>query len=130
MTERAIAVPFTSEEIVEIAVNEFRRRLKGLSPLQGMKEYAGFDISFDHHIRLTNMAISGGGSKETLAWGRVSQGDMGPDTVPAAAEHEVSTYKSDPDVNAERQKQDLPLTVETGDGHGGKVRKKVKIKSA
>jgi len=127
MPETAIAVPFTSEEVIEIAVEEFRRRLKSLSPLQNNKEYAGFDISFEHHIRLFRMATSGGGDKDTLAWGRVVKGECGITAEPADAVHDISTHKSDLDVNKERLDHNLPLTVETGDGKGGRVRKKVRV---
>lgn len=127
MPEKALAVPLTSEEIIEIVVAEVKRRLVSLSPLQGNKEYAGFDISFEHHIRLFRLATNGGGDKDTLAWGRVVKGEAGADAEPAAAEHDISNYKSDPDVNAERLKHDLPLTVEANDGKGGKIRKKVRV---
>ena len=125
--EKAILAPLTGDEIIEIAVEEFRRRLKTLSPLQGGKEYAGFEIGFHHDIRLFRMGSNGGGDKGTLAWGKVMGGEIGADAQPAAAESDMSSYRSDPDVNEERLKHDLPLTVETGDGRGGKIRKKVKV---
>jgi hypothetical protein len=130
MAEKALAVPFDTEEIIEIAVAEFTRRLKGLSPLQGMKQYAGFELSFHTDIKLFGMATNGGGTKETLAWGNVMKGDTGADAPAVDAASDMSTHKSDPDVNKERLDHDLPLTVETGDGKGGKVRKKVKVKGA
>lgn len=130
MAEKALAVPFDSDEIVEIICNEVRRRLRSLSPLQGSKEYSGFDISFEHHIHLFSMAGSGGSSKETMAWGRKLDGEVGVMAEPVAGERDIGTYKSDPDVNAERLKHNLPLTVETGDGKGGKIRKKVRVKDA
>lgn len=128
MADKAILAPLTGDEIIEIAVNEMRRRLRSLGPLQGGKEYAGFDISFEHHIRLFRMG--GNGEKDTMAWGRTTGGEIGVAAEPAAGEHDIGTFKSDPDVNAERLKNDLPLTVEANDGKGGKIRKKVRVKSA
>jgi hypothetical protein len=128
MTEKALAVPFDTEEIIEIAVLEFTRRLKTLSPLQGMKQYAGFELSFHTDIKLFGMATNGGGAKETLAWGIVAKGDTGVEAVPVDAASDVSMHKSDEDVNAERLAHDLPLTVEANDGKGGKIRKKVRVK--
>jgi hypothetical protein len=128
MAEKALAVPFDTEEIIEIAVEQFRRRLKGLSPLQGMKQYSGFELSFNTSIKLFGMATNGGGVKETLAWGRATAGDTGADAEPVGAMTDVAMHTSDPDVNKERLDHDLPLTVETGDGKGGKVTKKVRIK--
>jgi hypothetical protein len=48
--------------------------------------------------------------------------------VPAAAESDVGQYVNDPDVNAERMKHDLPLTIETGNGRGGKIVRRQKVK--
>jgi len=126
--EKALSVPFDASEIIEIACQEFRRRLNGLCPLQGNKEYAGFELSFHTDVKLFGMATNGGATKQTLAWGKVVQGDTGADAVPADAASDVSMHRSAADVNQERLDHDLPLTVETGDGKGGKVRKKVKIK--
>jgi hypothetical protein len=125
--EKALAVPLTSEEIVDIAVAEYRRRLNMQSPLQGCKEYAGFYITFESNIRLYRMSTNGGGEKETLAWGGVTGGDV---SDPSKAEdiRDVGEHKSNPDVNKERLDHDLPLTVETNDGRGGKIRKKVRVK--
>jgi hypothetical protein len=128
MPEKAILTPFDTEEIITIAVNEFRRRLKTLSPLQGMKQYAGFELSFHTDVKLFGMATNGGGVRETLAWGRVTAGETGADVVPAAAESDVGQYVNDPDVNAERMKHDLPLTIETGNGRGGKIVRRQKVK--
>lgn len=126
--EKALAAPFDTEEIIEIACQEFKRRLRGLSPLQGMKQYAGFEINFHTDVKLFGMATNGGGAKDTLAWGKMMQGETGANAKPVAADSDVSMHRSDSDVNEERLKHDLPLTVETGDGKGGKITKKVKVK--
>ena len=126
MPEKAILAPLTGDEIIDIVVQEVKRRLVSLGPLQGGKEYCGFDVSFEHHIRLFRMATNGGGDKQTMAWGRVAQGEQTGE--PVAAEHDLVNYKSDPDVNEERLKHNMPLTVETGDGRGGKIVKKVRVK--
>jgi hypothetical protein len=58
----------------------------------------------------------------------VTAGETGADVVPAAAESDVGQYVNDPDVNAERMKHDLPLTIETGNGRGGKIVRRQKVK--
>ncbi len=124
MSEKALAVPLESEEIIEIAVQEFRNRLRSLSPLQLNKEYAAFELSFNVVVRLHRLGANGGGMKETLAWADLKQGAIegkGEETIAN------SEYKSGEDVNQVRLDHDLPLTVETGDGKGGRVRRKVKI---
>ena len=102
MAETALAVPFASDEICEIAVAEFKKRLAGLSPLQGAKEYGAFEIDFAHTIRLHRTSGIDNIDKQTLAWGHVEGGKI--DDVPVAELEVVKveeTYKSDPDVNGE-----------------------------
>jgi hypothetical protein len=121
-----LAVHFAADEICEIAVAEFTKRLTQLSPLQGGKEYGAFEIDFAHTIRLRRTL---GIDKQTLAWGHVEGGKI--DDVPVAELEVVrveETYKSDPDVNGERLKHNLPLTVESKDGKGNMVRKRVKVR--
>lgn len=124
MSERAISAPLTGDEIISIAVDEFRKRLKTLSPLQGGKEYSGFEISFEHRIKLFTMAGGGAGEKSTLAWGGASAGEG----IEAESVEKKAEYKSDPDVNAERISHDLPLNVEVDNGKRGKTMKKVRVK--
>src|SRR5271154_1225283 len=126
MPEIALACPFDSGEIIEIAVDQFRKRLGGLSPLCGGKEYGAFEIEFSHTIRLRRVAESAAIDKTTLAWGSVKDGDMkGAGEV--VEEQAKETFKSG-NPNDERIAHDIPLTVESSDGKGGKIRKKVKYK--
>jgi hypothetical protein len=129
MAETAIAVPFDSGEIKEIAIQEFRKRLDQLSPLNGAKEYGAFEIDFAHTIRLHRTSGIDNIDKQTLAWGHVEGGKI--DDVPVAELEVVKveeTYKSDPDVNGERLKHGMPLTVESKDGKGNMIRKRVKVR--
>lgn len=124
MIEKAIPVPLESNEILEIVSQELKKRLVSLSPLQGGKEYAGFEIVFNHTIRLFRVGAEAG-SKETLAWGNVQNGDR---TGESETIEDKSTFSTGTDVNKVREEHDLPLTIETSDGRGGKIRKKVKSK--
>lgn len=124
MSEKAILTPLTGDEIITIACAEFRKRLRSLSPLMGNKEYSGFEISFEHRIKLF---VVGGGfatDKQTLAWGTVGQGEG----VEEQMLEDKAQYLSSPDVNAERINHEMPLTLEVSDGRGGLTRKKVKVK--
>lgn len=136
MVETALNVPFDSTEVKEIAVAEFRKRLDGLSPLSGGKEYAAFSIDFEVKIRLRRAGEQPHEAKETLAWGKVEKGEQWDGNVvdPSNPERAVgesfdiaSTFDSK-DPNEERIARGMPLTVESGDGRGGKVRRKVKVK--
>src|SRR5208283_3787186 len=121
MPEIALALPFDSNEIKDIAVEEFRKRLEGLGCLQGAKEYGSFEISFNVNIRLWRAGDTAL-AKETLAWGTVEHGE-----TEAPADETVNLVKSEfasGDPNEERQSRGMPLTVESSDGKGGKVRRR------
>jgi hypothetical protein len=79
-------------------------------------------------IRLWRAGETGEG-KETLAWGAASGGP--PPALDSELQLETETiadsFKSD-DPNKERVARDMPLTVETPDGKGGKTTKKVRVK--
>ena len=126
MPEVALPVPLDSNEIIEIACQEFRKRLQSLSPLQLGKEYAGFAISFTDKISIFRLGASGGNTVETTAWG----GSVGgvPVGDPVELTPAPETYKSGDSVNDVRLAHNLQLTVESGDGKGGRVRKKVRVK--
>jgi len=126
MQEIAVNVPFDADEVKEISVQEFRKRLDGLSPLTGSKEYAAFSLDFNVKIRLRRSGETNVDAKETLAWGTVEKGDQvasdGDETEEVASKFESL------DPNDERQARDMPMTVESKDGKGGHVRRKVKVK--
>lgn len=130
MPETAINAPFDASEIIEIAKQEFEKRLRGLSPLQGAKEYAAFSLDFQVKIRLRRAGETTQDARETLAWGGASLPSAA-DLDAAAEEEEIrnSTYQSK-DPNEERIERDMPLTVESTDGRGGKKRRKVRVKGA
>ena len=124
MPEVAINAPFDSNEIKDIACEEFRKVLDLLGPLQGAKEYASFEIDFNIPIRLRR-AGGGGEAKDTLAWGSISRGPLSPGMTEELSAINSSFESGDP--NEERMARHMPMTVETKDGHGGVVRKKVRI---
>lgn len=125
MPEIAVNTPYDSEEIKSIAVEEFKKRLDGLSPLQGMKEYSSFNLKFEVKISVFRPGETGSG-KETLAWGDVKGGTPGMSDAITTGEVNDSFASGDP--NQEREDRGMPMTVESGDGHGGKVRKKVMVR--
>ena len=135
MPEIAVNTPLDAGEIKDIAMQEFKKRLDGLGPLSGSKEYAGFSLDFQVkiHLRRTGEAIHEG--RETLAWGNVQGGELPSGANLDAVSHEMeiagiaSTFESK-DPNDERIERDMPLTVEAGDGKGGKIRKKVRVSNA
>jgi hypothetical protein len=128
MSERAIATPFDSGEICEIAVEEFRARLRNLSPLQGGKEYSHFRLKFSVEMELHRAGEDENLGKMTLAWGDVTHGQAVDGDLVETAVIEDSIFESR-EPNVERLARDMPLTVESGDGKGGKVLRKVRIKA-
>lgn len=168
MTETAVNLPFESSEIIDIAMQEFRKRLLGLSPLQSNKEYAGFSLDFQVKIHLRRTGEQPHEARETLAWGCLKGGSIDATALNLTPEQEImlasqpgkvllagkydiaaghpneadlepaslmeiaaiaSTFESK-DPNDERIERDMPLTVEAGDGKGGKIRKKVRVSNA
>lgn len=131
-SEIAINVPFDSGEIVEIAKQELEKRMRSLSPLQGSKEYAAFSIEYQVKVTLLRAGEQKHEARETLAWGNVAKGmPTGADLDAVDAELEVAeaTGKVESrDPNEERQERNMPMTVETNDGKGGRVRRKIKVK--
>lgn len=125
MAEVAVNVPLDANEIKSIACEELRKRLDQLGPLQGGKEYARFDLSFQVNIRLYRTGETTA-PKDTLAWGHVAAGEIDPDQPEERVDLVNSGFTSG-DPNAERQARGMPLTVETTDGRGGKTRKKVNV---
>ena len=122
MSERALNLPFEANEVKEIATAEFRKRLDGLSPLMGAKEYLKFALDFEVKIKLWRNGDSV--PRETLAWGnsggeKPSEGPLTEEMSQVAGE----IFESK-DPNTERMSRDMPLTVE---GAGGK-RRKVNVK--
>lgn len=125
--EVAIATPFEASEIKQIAVEEFKKRLDGLSPLFGSKEYAGFELTFQVAIKLKRAgdAIP----RETLAWGGAKNNPPSGEDLDAICveiDAKEATFVSK-EPNVERVERGMPVTVEVNDGKGGKARKKVHL---
>ena|SRR5271166_5669855 len=124
-TEKALAIPFNTDEIIEISCAEFKKRLTQQSPLYSGKEYASFKLSYNVNIVLRNQ---GGELINTLAWGETEQSRVpeGVDATTAPTEEVTikdSTFES-AEPNVERMNRDMPLTVM--DRKGGK--RKVHVK--
>ena len=129
MVETAVNVPLEAGEIIHIIAEELQARLRGLSPLSQSKEYAAFSVEYQVKIRLRRTGETKTDERETLAWGTIKRATT-VHPCPLRSRFcidESSTYESK-DPNEERVDRDMPLTIETGDGRGGKIRKKVKVK--
>lgn len=126
MAEVAVNVPFDANEVKDIVCQELRKRLDTLGPLQGGKEYARFELSFQVNIRLYRAGETTA-PKDTLAWGSAQGGKFSPDQSEERIDLLNSGFQSG-DPNTERQSRGMPLTVEAKDGKGGVVRRRVTVK--
>jgi len=126
MIEVAVATPFDAGEIIEIAVEEFKKRLAGLSPLNGGKQYAHFELHFNVGIKLLRAGEEAQEAKETLAWGAAAGGAVVEGEKPEYATMDEKFVSAEP--NKERVERGMPLNVETSDGKGGRITKKVRVK--
>ena len=127
--EVAINAPLDSEEIKTIIGQELKKILDGICFLQMAKEYASFSAVFNVAITLRRVGEVEG-PKETLAWGGTERGlihESLPDGQIEAKMVESHTFHSG-DPNEERETRGMALTVETRDGRGNIVRKKVNVK--
>lgn len=120
MAEKALATPLESDEIIEIARDEFTKRLRGLSPLYSRKLYNAFVLDFNVSIRLIRAS---GEAVTTLAWGDAKRGEVPADVCDDQDSMRESYVSKEP--NVERMERDMPVTVE--DKKGGPP-KKVRVK--
>lgn len=128
-SEVAVNVPFEASEICHIVSEELQTRMRGLSPLQGGKEYVAFSIDFQVKIKLRRAGEAPQEARDTLAWGNAAKGDTGESfPVEELVTAEETSHFDSKDPNEERVSREMPLTVESGDGRGGKIRRKVKVK--
>jgi hypothetical protein len=128
MTEVALALPFDANEVKDIACQEFRKRLDGLSPLMGTKEYSKFKLYFEIKIDLDRLGAATAPTS-TLAWGEA----VGVREVPGEVEQESAAVTGETfetkDPNDERLERDMPLVIETTNGKGVTGRRKARIKA-
>lgn len=120
MAEKALATPFDSDEIVQISCDEFKKRLRGLSPLYSNKLYNAFSLDFNVAIRLTRAS---GELVNTLAWGGAQKGEVPADVCDDQDSVREAYVSKEP--NVERMERDMPVSVE--DKKGGPP-KKVHVK--
>ena len=130
MPEIALAMPFDASEIKSIIVEELRKRLDQLSPLQLQKEYAEFDVDYQVRIRLRRAGDTTP-AKETMAWGKTTHKStkilpVHGDVIETPAIIEDHFHSQEP--NVEREQRNMAMTVEAGDGRGGRVTKKVHLR--
>src|SRR6516164_6614580 len=125
MPEVAVNLPFDSSEVKDICCAEFRKRLDGLSPLHGAKEYSKFKLTFQVGIELSRLGATTPPTT-TLAWGdAAAERDVPGEAVQETAEVVGDTFETK-DPNDERLERDMPLTIETPGGKGGVTRRKAR----
>jgi hypothetical protein len=110
--ERTLTDPLSTQEIKEIAIQEFKRRMDANSLLADGLTYSGFSLKFEGMFSLPG--------RETLIWAEVQKGEK-----PAADDEKVSgdfEYRSQ-NPNEARQSHDLPIPVEVKTPSGTERRK-------
>lgn len=128
MAEVAINVPFDSNEVKDIACQEFRKRLDGLSPLMGAKEYSKFELDFNIAIKLSRLGAATGPTN-TLAWGTATGDRQLPGELVEESAVVTGEIFETKDPNDERLERDMELTIETVNGKGVAARRKARIKA-
>ena len=107
----------------DIACQEFRKRLDGLSPLMGAKEYSKFKLDFEIRIELSRLGAATVPTN-TLAMGSAA----GEREIPGEVAQDVAAIFGDifetKDPNDERLERNMPLTIETVSSKGVAARRK------
>lgn len=110
--ERTLKDPLSTQEIKEIALQEFKKRMDANSLLADGLTYAAFHLKFEGVITLPG--------RETLVWAEVQKGEK-----LTAEDEKVSAafeYRSE-SPNEARQSHDLPIPVEVKTPSGTERRK-------
>jgi hypothetical protein len=129
MPEVAVNLPFDANEVKDIACQEFRKRLDGLSPLMGAKEYSKFELDFEVKIKLSRLGAATL-PLDTLAWGHAEKEVKIKTLMEGVIEDmKITDHFETKAPNDERLERDMPLTIETPGGKGGVTRRKARIKA-
>ena len=113
--EKTLADPLSTQEIKEIALQEFKKRMDANSLLADGLTYSGFKLDFQGTFTLPG--------RETLVWASVQKGEK--EDAESSKLDTGFEYRS-PSPNEARQSHDLgiPVLVQTP---SGSERKRVKF---
>lgn len=109
--EKTLADPLSTQEIKEIAIQEFKKRMDANSLLSDGLTYSSFGLSMNAVFSLPG--------RETLVWSEVIKGEKPVEEEKVPAEFE---YRSE-SPNEARQSHDLPIPVEVKTPSGTERRK-------
>lgn len=128
--ERVLSLPLSSDEIIEILLQRFEKRLQADCFLHQANTYNGFAYSFELKLTFKDMMLG----RETLVWDKHEEAKQPVDedvqaAVDAQNVHEgqkqnvsLDYFDSGDSPNRVRMDHDLPLPVETTEGRRKVIR--------
>jgi hypothetical protein len=131
-SERVLNLPLSSDEIIEILLQRFEKRLRSDCFLHQANTYNGFSYTMELKLKFNDMMMG----RDTLVWDehvepkRTVHDDVQamldtPMDHPSDAEKETAsteTFDSGDSPNRARVEHDLPLPVETMEGRKKVIR--------
>lgn len=122
--DRVLSLPLSSDEIIEILLQRFEKKLRSDCFLHPANTYNGFRYSMELKLTFADMMMG----RETLVWDAHNEPQQAVDEETQAASDEqifseaemqavaTETFDSGDSPNRTREAHDLPLPVETTEG--------------
>lgn len=126
--ERVLNLPLSSDEIIEILLQRFEKKLRSDCFLHPANTYNGFSFTFEMKLKFNDMMMG----RETLVWDQHEEPKRPVDEETQVAVEESGirghidstsdTFDSGTSPNRTREEHDLPLPVETMEGRRKVIR--------
>lgn len=122
--DRVLNLPLSSDEIIEILLQHFEKKLRSDCFLHPANTYNGFSFTFEMKLKFNDMMMG----RETLVWAaHVEPPQVVDEEAQAASDEQLfseaemqavatETFDSGDSPNRTREAHDLPLPVETTEG--------------
>lgn len=122
--ERVLSLPLSSDEIIEILLQRFEKKLRSDCFLHPANTYNGFSYKFELKLTFKDMMMG----RETLVWDQHEEPKQEVDDLLQISVNSVEipesekmaatteTFDSGDSPNRTREEHDLPMPVETTEG--------------
>lgn len=119
--DRVLNLPLSSDEIIEILLQRFEKKLRSDCFLHQANTYNGFSFTFEMKLTFKDMMMG----RQTLVWDQHTEPEKVTEFAGDAQNVEASaseTFDSGDSPNRARVDHDLPLPVETIEGRRKVIR--------
>lgn len=119
--DRVLNLPLSSDEIIEILLQRFEKKLRSDCFLHPANTYNGFSYSMELKLKFNDMMLG----RDTLVWDQHMEPEKVTEFAGDEQNVEVSaseTFDSGDSPNRTREEHDLPMPVETMEGRRKVIR--------